>query len=104
MTMTKRDLVTLLANKLGMTQADVANVLESFLDEICHRLADGRRLEFRDFGVLETKTRASRVGRNPRTGEQVPIPERKVVTFKPGKRMKEDIAGPPPATIPSTSQ
>jgi len=92
--MTKRGLVTHLASTLGMTQEHVANVLETFLDEICYRLADGRRLELRDFGVFETKIRGSRVGRNPRTGEQVPVPERKVVTFKPGKQMKEDIANP----------
>ncbi len=102
--MTKRELATKLANRLGMTQKDVVNVLETFLDEVCCRLADGRRLELRDFGVFETKTRASRVGRNPRTGEQVAVPERKVVTFRPGKRMKEVIANPPLATNPSASQ
>jgi integration host factor subunit beta len=98
--MTKRELATQLANELGMTQKDVVSVLEIFLDEICRRLADGRRLELRDFGVFEIKTRSSRVGRNPRTGEQVAVPERKVLTFKPGKRMKEVIANPPPITNP----
>ena len=102
--MTKRELVTQLANKLGMTQRDVASVLETCLDEVRRRLADGRRLELRDFGVFETKTRASRVGRNPRTGERVPVPERNVVTFKPGKRMKEAVANPSSATNSSASQ
>ena len=100
LTMTKRELATQIAVKLGMTQKDVASVLETFLDEICRRLADGRRLELRDFGVFDTRTRTSHVGRNPRTGEQVAVPERKVVTFRPGKRMKEVIANPPPATNP----
>ena len=101
--MTKRELATQLADKLGMTQKDVASVLETFLDEVCRSLADGRRLELRDFGVFETKTRASHVSRNPRTGEQVAVPERKVVTFRPGKQMKEVIANPPPAKNPSGS-
>lgn len=98
--MTKREMVIQLASKLGMTQAEVASVLELFLDEVCHVLADGRRLELRDFGVFEIKTRASRVGRNPRTGEEVAVPERNVVTFKPGKRMKQAIENPPPITNP----
>ena len=102
--MTKRELTTQLAIKLGMTQKDVGSVLEVLLDEICRSLADGRRLELRDFGVFDTRTRASHVGRNPRTGEQVPVPERKVVTFKPGKQMKEVITNSPPATNPSASQ
>ena len=94
MTMTKRELVIRVANHLGMTQSDVARIIETSLDEICHRLSDGRRWELRDFGVFEVKTRASRMGRNPRTGVEVPVPARKVVTFRPGKLMKEAIAKP----------
>lgn len=92
MTMTKRELVIQVANKLGMTQNDVAKIVETTFETICHKLAEGERWELRDFGVFEVKTRASRIGRNPRTGDQVPVPERKVVTYRPGKRMKEVIA------------
>lgn len=92
MTMTKRELVIRVANKLGMTQNDVAKIVEGTFETISHKLADGKRWELRDFGVFEVKTRASRIGRNPRTGDQVPVPERRVVTFRPGKRMKEVIA------------
>lgn len=92
MTMTKRELVIRVANTLGMTQSDVAKIIEGTFDTISRTLAEGQRWELRDFGVFEVKTRASRIGRNPRTGEQVPVPERRVVTFRPGKKMKELIA------------
>ncbi len=93
MTMTKRELVIRVANSLGMTQSDVAKVIEGTFEAISRALADGDRWELRDFGVFEVKTRASRIGRNPRTGDQVPVPERKVVTFRPGKKMKEMVSG-----------
>jgi nucleoid DNA-binding protein len=91
--MTKRELVIRVANKLGMTQSDVSKIIEGTFDTISQSLASGQRWELRDFGVFEVKTRASRIGRNPRTGDQVPVPERRVVTFRPGKRMKELVAG-----------
>jgi nucleoid DNA-binding protein len=98
--MTKRELVIRVANMLGMTQSDVARIIEGTFDTISRTLADGKRWELRDFGVFEIKTRASRIGRNPRTGDQVPVPERRVVTFRPGKQMKELIAG----TVPTSSE
>ena len=91
--MTKRELVIKVANKLGMTQNDAAKIIEGTFDTISKCLAEGKRWELRDFGVFEVKTRAARMGRNPRTGEQVPVPERRVVTFRPGKKMKELVAG-----------
>jgi DNA-binding protein HU-beta len=106
-TMTKRELVIRVANRLGMTQSTVAKIIESTFETISHTLAEGERWELRDFGVFEVKTRASRIGRNPRTGEQVPVPERKVVTFRPGKLMKEMVstgvvpeASPEPVAAP----
>jgi len=93
MTMTKRELVISVAMQLGMTQSDVAKIIESAFDAITQALARGDRWELRDFGVFEVKTRASRIGRNPRTGEQVPVPERKVVNYRPGKKMKQIICG-----------
>lgn len=92
MTMTKRELVIRVANNLGMTQSDVAKIIEGAFETISNSLANGKRWELRDFGVFEVKSRASRIGRNPRTGDQVPVPERRVVTFRPGKKMKELIA------------
>ncbi len=91
--MTKRELVMLVANRLGMTQSDVSRIIEGAFETITKSLSEGHRWELRDFGVFEVKSRASRIGRNPRTGEQVPVSERRVVTFRPGKRMKEMVSG-----------
>jgi len=93
-TMTKRELVIRVANRLGKTQNDIARMVEATFDTLAQSLAKGGRWELRDFGVFEIKVRASRIGRNPRTGDQVPVPERRVVTFRPGKKMKELIGGP----------
>lgn len=92
LTMTKRELVIRVANNLGMTQSDIARIIEGTFDAISEALSEGHRWELRDFGVFEVKVRASRIGRNPRTGDQVPVPERRVVTFRPGKKMKELVA------------
>jgi nucleoid DNA-binding protein len=91
-TMTKRELVIQVASKLDMTQSDVADIIEGAFDVIAEGLAEGDRWELRDFGIFEVKVRASRLGRNPRTGELVPVPERRVVTFRPGKKMKEFVS------------
>ncbi len=104
MTMTKRELVIRVANKLGMTQSDVSKIIEGTFDTISQSLASGQRWELRDFGVFEVKTRASRIGRNPRTGDQVPVPERRVVTFRPGKRMKELVAGEEGEALPQAPE
>ncbi len=104
MTMTKRELVIRVANRLGMTQSDVAKIIEGTFETISQALAEGSRWELRDFGVFEVKTRASRIGRNPRTGDQVPVPERRVVTFRPGKRMKELVSGQIPLPDESSAE
>ena len=101
--MTKRELVMLVANRLGMTQSDVSRIIEGAFETITKSLSDGQRWELRDFGVFEVKSRASRIGRNPRTGEQVPVSERRVVTFRPGKRMKEMVSGADGADAEMTS-
>ncbi|MBI4832274.1 MAG: integration host factor subunit beta [Candidatus Lindowbacteria bacterium] len=89
--MTKRELVIEVARQLGFTQNDVGRVVQTAFDAITESLAQGKRLEIRNFGVFEVKTRDARIGRNPRTGEEVPIPEKRVATFKPGKLIKEKV-------------
>jgi integration host factor subunit beta len=69
----------------------VARVIQAAFDVITDSLAQGKRLEIRNFGVFEVKTRDARIGRNPRTGEEVPIPEKRVATFKAGKMIKEKV-------------
>ncbi len=87
--MTKRELVIDVAEKLGYTQNEVSATVQATLDAIAESLAEGERLEIRNFGVFEVKSRDARMGRNPRTGEEVPITEKRVATFKPGKALKE---------------
>ncbi len=97
--MTKRELVIDVAERLGYTQNEVSNVVQATLDAIIDSLAEGERLEIRNFGVFEIKKRDARMGRNPRTGQEVPISEKRVATFKPGKALKELVAGGEPSGI-----
>ena len=92
--MTKRELVIDIAEKLGYTQNEVSAVVQATLDSITEALAEGNRLEIRNFGVFEIKVRDARVGRNPRTGEAVPINEKRVAVFKPGKALKDRVETP----------
>ena len=89
--MTKRDLAGKVAEKIRVTQFLTLKVIDSVLNEITDALANGGKIELRDFGVFKIKKRRERLGRNPRTGEEVPIPSRKVVYFKPGKLLKEKV-------------
>ena len=92
MSLTKRDLIIHLAETLGMQQNDVAKIVDTTLATIADSLAEGKRWELRDFGVFEVKTRQPRKGRNPRTGEEATVPKRKIVAFRAGKRMREQIS------------
>ena len=92
--MTKRDLVVRISRETGLIQQDVFQVLQRTLDYIVEGLQHGDTVEFRNFGVFEVQIRRPRIGRNPNRPEQVvTIPERKVVKFKPGRVMKQQIAG-----------
>ncbi len=103
MTLTKRDLVTRISNETGLVQQQVLDVVQKTLDYIAEALAKGDKVELRNFGVFEVKIRKARIGRNPNAPEtDVPIPERSVVKFKPGKEMRAEVlkigpkAGQPP--------
>src|SRR6266516_7129998 len=92
MTLTKRDLVIRISNETGLIQQQVLDVLQKTLDYIAKALAKGDKVELRNFGVFEVKVRKARIGRNPNAPEtDVPIPERAVVKFKPGKEMRETV-------------
>ena len=86
---TKRELVYQVAEQSGYKQKEVTAVVQGMLDTVIESLAEGERLELRNFGVFEVKMREPRTCRNPRTGETVEIGEQKVVTFRPGKALKE---------------
>jgi nucleoid DNA-binding protein len=89
--MTKKDIVLKIAEETGLKQVDVKKVVQHTLDHITTALSKGETVELRNFGVFKIKSRRSRVGRNPKTGTAVPIPERKVVAFKVGMIMKRRV-------------
>ena len=90
--MTKRELAARISAETGLTQQQVAGILQRTLDYITDSLAGGGTVEFRDFGVFEVLTRKARIGRNPKKPKKaVKIPARKVVKFKAGKAMKERV-------------
>jgi integration host factor subunit beta len=70
---------------------EIEQVVSIFFDEIAKRLAEGGRVELRGFGAFSTREREARTGRNPRTGEAVEVPEKRVPYFKPGKEMRERL-------------
>jgi nucleoid DNA-binding protein len=90
--MTKRDLVIRISNETGLVQQQVLDVVQKTLDYIAEAVSHGKKVELRNFGVFEVKIRKARVGRNPNAPEKdVPIPQRAVVKFKPGKDMRENV-------------
>ena len=90
-TITKKELVLRIAEKTQQKQTVTRDIIQLFIDEVINELASGNRMELRDFGVFEVKVRKSRKARNPKTGAEVRVPEKRVVTIKPGKKMKEEI-------------
>ena len=75
----------------GLKADEVEQVVDIFFNEIAARLADGGRVELRGFGAFSTRERDARTGRNPRTGEPVEVPAKRVPYFKPGKDMRESL-------------
>ena len=91
MAITKKDIVLKISNETGIKQIDVKRVVQCSLDKITEYLASGQTVELRNFGIFKIKSRRGRLGRNPRTGQEVPVPPKKVVVFKPGLIMKRDV-------------
>jgi len=89
--MTKKDIILKVSDETNLKQIDVKRVVQKTFDCILEALARGEKIELRNFGVFKIKQRKSRTGRNPRTGQVVPVPPRKVVVFKPGLEMKHEI-------------
>ncbi len=87
--MTKKDIVLKIANETKMKQQDIKKVVQKALDCIIGSLVNGQTVELRNFGIFKVKSRRGRTGRNPRTGEIVPVPPKRVVVFKPGLEMKK---------------
>ncbi len=89
--MTKKEIVKTISEEIGMTQLKTKEIVQKTFDAIVETLVEDKRIELRNFGVFEVKKRAARKARNPRTGDKVFVPEKYVVTFKPGKEMEERV-------------
>ncbi|HLD88088.1 MAG TPA: HU family DNA-binding protein [Candidatus Omnitrophota bacterium] len=89
--MTKKDIVLRITDATGIKQVDVKRIVQKTFDVIVDSLMRGEKVELRNFGVFKIKERKARFGRNPRTGQSVPVPPRKVVVFKSGLEMKQKV-------------
>ncbi len=89
--MTKKEIIMKIADETGLKQVEVKKVVQRTFDIITDSLENDDKVELRNFGIFKVKTRKGRLGRNPRTGESVSIPDKKVVSFKPGMKMKVDV-------------
>ena len=87
-TVTKKEIVDRIAERARHKRVIVKEILQCFLDEVINELGQGNRLEFRDFGVFETKERAARIAQNPKTLQRVQVPPKRTVKFKVGRLMK----------------
>jgi integration host factor subunit beta len=88
---TKKEIVKTISEEIGLTQLKTKEIVQKTFDAIVETLVEEKRIELRNFGVFEVKKRAARKARNPRTGTKVFVPEKYVVTFKPGKEMEERV-------------
>ena len=89
--MTKKEIVKTISDETGLNQQQIKAIVQKTFNAIVTTLVDEGRIELRNFGVFQVRTRAARKARNPRTGRQVEVPEKFVVTFKPGKIMEEKV-------------
>ena len=93
-TITKKQLIDRIAERTQTKRVSVKRIIQAFLDEVTSELCKNNRLEFRDFGVFETRTRAARIAQNPKTLERVEVPAKRTVKFKMGRLMRENLHAP----------
>lgn len=89
--MTKKEIVKTISDETGLNQQQIKAIVQKTFDAIVTTLVEEGRIELRNFGVFQVRPRAARKARNPRTGRQVEVPEKFVVTFKPGKIMEQQV-------------
>jgi len=90
-TITKKELIDRISDRTGQKRVHVKQIVQDFLDAIISELGNGNRLEFRDFGVFETRLRKARKAQNPKTLAPVAVPKKRTVKFKVGRLMKEKL-------------
>ena len=91
--MTKADLVEEIAKRTGLTKKDIGQAVDGFIEAIKNALTEGSHIEIRGFGTFSVKDRKARTARNPRTGEAVPLPPRRVPVFKVSRELKDRVLG-----------
>ena len=91
--LTKAQLADLLFDQIGLNKRESKDMVDAFFDLISERLAQGQDVKLSGFGNFQIRTKAPRPGRNPRTGEAIPIQARRVVTFHASSKLKEQIQG-----------
>ena len=91
-TVTKKELIGRIAERTQAKRVLVKSIIQAFLDEVTAELCKNNRLEFRDFGVFETRTKAARIAQNPKTLERVQVPAKRTVKFKMGRLMRENLS------------
>ena len=103
--MTKADLIDEISRLAELTRKDSEVIVETIFDSVVRSLRAGDKIEIRGFGSFRTRQRKPRVGRNPKTGERVEVPAKKIPFFKPSKELKDLVNGSPdhvPVAAPQT--
>ncbi len=95
-TITKKDMLDRIASRLNLPPVQVKRVVQMLLDEIVVELLKNNRLEFRDFGVFECRSRPPRIAQNPKTLRRIAVPGRRRIRFKAGRRLKKGLSAPVP--------
>ena len=90
-TLTRADLAEAVYRKVGLSRTESADLVESVLDEICDAIVRGETVKLSSFATFQVRDKNERIGRNPKTGEEIPISARTVVTFRPGQKLKERV-------------
>ena len=91
-TLTRMDLNEAIVRNVGLSRNESAEMVESVLEYMSDALVDGDQVKISSFGTFSIRDKAARVGRNPKTGEEVPISPRRVLTFRPSHLLKERVA------------
>ncbi|PTM43594.1 integration host factor subunit alpha [Bosea sp. 124] len=92
-TVTRADLCEAVYQKIGLSRTESSKLVEAVLDEICDAVARGENVKLSSFGSFVVRDKGERIGRNPKTGVEVPIEPRRVMVFKPSNVMKARING-----------
>ena len=90
-TLTRADLADTINQQVGLSRADSAQMVESILDHVCSAMSDGENVKISGFGTFLLRDKGERIGRNPKTGVEVPITPRRVLTFRASQMMKDRI-------------